>query len=438
MENKSQSLQYRHNRKFFLFLPLLVLPFTTLLFWSLGGGQGTDAGAGQVSAQVGLNAELPSAYLKDDGALTKLSYYEKAARDSARLEEQLRSDPYYQLLTEEGSGAYRPNDSLLAMRKREQAVGGNSLNQITHGAGYTDPQEARVYQKLGELNAVLNQTTAPSKKKSNYSTDDYSARTAINSTDIDRLEQMMNLTKESDSEEDPEMDQLNTVMEKILDIQHPERVKERLKQTFDSSKPLVYAVSTGSDKDNTSLLGSNNHNPDHEQASNGFFSLEENESSIKAGNAIRAVIHETQTVGEGTVVKLRLLSDITVNGTRIPKGTFVFGSANLTSGRLAITVKGIFYKNTFFPVHLSVLDRDGLGGIFLPETNNQDIARQSAERAMQGIGITSLDPSLRAKAATAGIEAARTLMNKKPKQVQIVIKAGYQVLLRDEGQKDTF
>lgn len=438
MEKKTLSPQLVHRRKFFLFLPLLVLPFTTLLFWSLGGGQGNDAVAGQNAAKGGLNMQLPDAYLKEDGALTKLSYYEKAARDSARLEEQLRSDPYYQLQAEEGSGAYRPNDSLLAMSRSKQAVGGNSLNQITHGAGYTDPQEARVYQKLGELNAVLNQTASPSEKKSNYSTDDYSTKTAINSTDIDRLEQMMNLTKGNDSEEDSEMDQLNTVMEKILDIQHPERVKERLKQTLDSSKPLVYAVSPGTENGNTSLLGSNNHNPDHEQSLNGFFSLDDNESSIKSGNAIRAVIHETQTVGEGAFVKLRLLSDITVNGTRIPNGTFVFGSANLNSVRLAITVKSIFYKNTFFPVHLSVVGMDGLEGIFLPETNNPDIARQSAERAMQGIGITSLDPSLGAKAATAGIEAARTLLNKKPKQVQVIIKAGYQVLLRDVGLKDTF
>jgi hypothetical protein len=56
---------------------------------------------------------------------------------------------------------------------------------------------------------------------------------------------------------------------------------------------------------------------------------------------------------------------------------------------------------------------------------------------MQTIGLASLDPSWQAQAAGAGIEAAKTLVSRKVKLVKVTVKAGYQVLLRDEKQKQS-
>ncbi len=66
METKKHSPQFLQKRKFLLVLPLLVLPFITLLFWALGGGKLSDAQAQPQTAKEGLNIELPDAYLKDD------------------------------------------------------------------------------------------------------------------------------------------------------------------------------------------------------------------------------------------------------------------------------------------------------------------------------------------------------------------------------------
>ena len=57
------SAQLRKKRKFLLVLPILVLPFVTLIFWAMGGGsigreEGTDA-------QQGLNTDLPDAQLEE-------------------------------------------------------------------------------------------------------------------------------------------------------------------------------------------------------------------------------------------------------------------------------------------------------------------------------------------------------------------------------------
>jgi hypothetical protein len=42
-------------------LPLLVMPFLTVIFWALGGGHGTAASTTE-KQRAGLNPELPHAH----------------------------------------------------------------------------------------------------------------------------------------------------------------------------------------------------------------------------------------------------------------------------------------------------------------------------------------------------------------------------------------
>lgn len=88
-----------------------------------------------------------------------------------------------------------------------------------------------------------------------------------------------------------------------------------------------------------------------------------------------------------------------------------------------------------YPVELSVLDMDGMDGIYIPGAITRDVARQLADHAIQNLGLTNLNPSIGVQAASAGIEAAKTLFNKKVKLIKVTVKAGYHVLLRDEKQK---
>src|SRR5690606_34709983 len=132
-------------------------------------------------------------------------------------------------------------------------------------------------------------------------------------------------------------------------------------------------------------------------------------------NAISAVIHQDQVLVNGSTVKLRLTQDVTIGGVHIPKDNFLFGVASLSGERLGVKINSIRYGESLFPVELTVYDMDGLGGIYIPGAITRDVAKESAARSTQGIGLTSLDPSLGAQAAGAGIEAARTLFNKKVK-----------------------
>jgi conjugative transposon TraM protein len=438
MEQKTHSQKFLRQRKFLLVLPLLILPFLTLMFWVLGGGKVNHAEAQQ--AQNGLNMQLPGANLKDDKPLDKLSYYEKAASDSLRLQQLMQNDPYYRKHTDT-SVLQSMDTSLIGIKYGNNMVSRGS-STINHSTTYNDPNERKVYQKLAQLDDALDKASSPGvNRENNINTVKPTRNASVNSSDIDRLEQMMQGMNQS-SGEDPEMKQLNGTLEKILDIQHPDRVREKIKQTSETKKGQVFAVAVNNDGNSISLLdnrGTKNNGTNtgfnSPIQSNTFYSLDDETSLNESQNSIPAVIHETQTLVNGSTVKLRLMNDIFINGVLIPKDNFVFGTADLNGERLFIKINSIRYRNSLFPVELSVCDMDGMEGIYIPGAITRDVAKQSADRATQQIDLSTLNPSIGAQAANAGIEAAKTLFSRKVKLVKVTVKAGYQVLLRDEKQK---
>lgn len=148
-------------------------------------------------------------------------------------------------------------------------------------------------------------------------------------------------------------------------------------------------------------------------------------------NAFGAVIYETQNLVDGSIVKMRLLDDMVIEQTMIPKGSFVFGKTSLEGERLHIQINSIRKENSLYPVKLNVYDLDGMEGIHIPGAITRDVVKQSADNSLQNIEMTSIDPSFKAQAATAGISAAKTLLTKKAKLVRVTVKSGYKILLKE-------
>ncbi len=425
---KTHSQKFLQQRRFFTVLPLLVIPFLTLLFWALGGGKGISAEA-KGNEPTGLNLELPKAYFSnEDENWNKFALYEKAKRDSLKYQQAKKNDPYYQVDYLTDASAIDGNQ-----------VDGSQKNQLNPSLNKQDqsidPNEEKVNRKLEQLYRELDNTSNHSVKTTKV---DYP--TSINdnnqfSTDIDRLEQMMLMMQESGAE-DPEMQQLEKVLEKILDIQYPERVKQRMKEQSLKDQAQAFSVETNPGR----VYNSSIDNDYMEAASasqftygrNAFYGLEDDpEETSNEGNAIEAVIHDTQELVRGSTIKLRLLNDVYINNQLIPRGQFIFGTCNINNERLNISIGSIRSGNNLLPVSLGVYDLDGLPGIYVPGAITDDIARQTTNQTLQDLDFYSFDPSLSAQAANAGIQATKSLLSKKVKEVKVTVKAGYKVLLKD-------
>jgi len=427
--------QFLRQRKFYTFLPLLAFPFVTLMFWALVARK-AKASEPPEQASSGLMTSLPEAFFKEDKALNKLSYYQKAAADSARLRELIAKDPYYQDTVAGGTDGW-PVPAIQGLdgpgKSRKQNPGPDKPKT------YQDPHETRVHQKIDELHAVLAKASKPELEMPQERASQKQIA-EIPAADIRRLEALMSelQTEPQAGQEDAEMKELDSMLEKIIDIQHPERLAEKIRQDSEQNAGQVYPVTISQHEDPISLLAARPGADSVRENSvrtipfeqNGFFSLDE-PVHASSQNAIQAVVAETQTLTAGSTVKLRLTNDIYISGVLIPKESFIYGTASLNEERLIVKIESVRHENSIFPVKLSVYDLDGISGIYIPGAISRDVSKQSLSQNVQGLNIDTFQPSLGAQLADAGIQTAKNLAGRKARLIRVTVKAGYQVLLKD-------
>lgn len=397
-------------RKFLMVLPLLILPFLTMAFWALGGGNRNGSGF-ETSRAQGINATLPQAQFDHQQDQDKMNVYLSAKTDSAHASNLGVSDSFLQSM-----GLSNANHS--------DSINRQSTVSLAGGPSAAEVNEAQIQAKLAAINQQINQPE-PSL---------YSGSASMQSTnaDVKRLEMMMKAMSNSGGVADPEMKQLTQILQQINDIQNPGDANSRLRSQSLKNRGRVYAVSPANDDDETGTATARM-NVTYASYTGGKTKRNSHET---IGNTIQAVIHENQTLVSGAVVKLRLLDGIYVNGKMIPKGSFVYGTCALNNERLNIKIASIRYLNNILPVALSVYDLDGMEGLYVPGSIGRDAAKNGMGDAVQSMQILSMDQSLGTQAASAGVEAAKGLFNRKVKQIKVKVKAGYKVLLKDSNDRD--
>jgi len=412
-----QTPEFLKERKFLVIMPLLIIPFLTMAFWALGGGK-QSASAFENSNPQGLNASLPQAQFKDQKAQDKMGVYQTVKTDST---------------SSANSGV---SESFIKSMGLDAAKAGN-LDSTTQrstanltGTSTADVNEAKIQAKLAAINQQINQPETP-----NYGGG--GASSLQSAADVKRLELMMKAMNGNGGGSDPEMKQLTQMLQQINDIQNPGNANNRLRNQSLKNHGRVYAVMAANDDDDDNYTTAK---PQVSYVSHdGGNKAKKRRSGNNAenpGNTIQAVVHEDQTLVSGAVIKLRLLDGIYVNGKMIPKGSFIYGTCALNNERLDIKIASIRYLNNILPVALTVYDLDGMEGLYVPGSIGRDAAKNGVGDAVQSMQIMSMDQSVATQAASAGVEAAKGLFNRKVKQIKVKVKAGYQVLLKDSNDRD--
>ena len=334
----------KDKRKVLLVLPLLVLPFMALAFYAMGGGTGNKQ---LVLANKGINATLPDAAFKTEDPTDKLGIYNLKGKDTST----------------------------------------NQIADVVDRLGFSPNQDLQTDQinyKLQELNKEINRPSENSIKTRPNRT---SSQSESMKGDVERLEMLMK-SMQSGKGSDPEMEQLNTMLQSIMDIQHPERVREKyINQIIESPDSLF--------------------------------------------KAIPAVVVDNQRVVQGATIKLRLLDSVKLNGQVLPKGQLIYGICNIANQRLLLDVKTIRLRNRIVPVDLTVYSLDGIRGIEAPEALLTDAINGGSDDAVRNLQFMTLDQSMGAQIAGAGIETAKNLFSKKVKRIKVKLKANHPILLRN-------
>ncbi|WPU94810.1 conjugative transposon protein TraM [Mucilaginibacter sabulilitoris] len=227
MENQLQSGQppqysqeFIKKRRFYLVVPILVLPFLTMAFWALDGGKdGSSAAA--ATPKKGIELALPSAQFRNREAIDKMDIYQSAKKDSLHTAEGVSKDFMHAM----GFKPERPVDSSKINLGHPQSL-----------SNPADQQSAKIEAKLAQINRQINQPQLATYRQSDAS------------PEVQRLNKMMRAMKNG-STEDPEMKQLNEMLTKIQAIQNPQSVKLKPEQkTSDSAFRAIPAIIDGKQK----------------------------------------------------------------------------------------------------------------------------------------------------------------------------------------------
>jgi conjugative transposon TraM protein len=377
-------------------LPLFVVPVAALLFFIFNiGNNKSKSEVNNADKQSAFNSNLPAVNLKETGK-NKLEIYMAAERDSLKRKEQLLKDPYEKTFFDPA-----PPEDIQKERLEK--------TRLAIQSPPVDPNEKKVNDRLNKLLNELNKT---GQESTNVNTTDKS----MPNEEISRLENLMSAAHEPSTSTDPEISRLDKMLDKILDIQNPDRIKKENEQF---PAPIVSPVSVVTSSPVNSY-------------ENGFYGLQEDDpvELSTERTTIQAVVHEQQTVQDNSKVKLRLLQDLYINSNRIPKGNFVWGLCSIADERVQIAVKSIAFGNTIYTVNLIVYDIDGLVGVSAPGAVTNEVTKNSINQSLQNMELYSADPSIAAKAASAGVLTLKNLLSRNTKKVNVTLKANYVILLR--------
>jgi hypothetical protein len=354
-------------RRFYLAAPLVVLPFLCAIFYALGGGHDTSRTTDTL--RRGLNTQLPGASPDPRKAfLDKMRAYLKADQDSMRKQAYAQQDPYHPY----AAPASRA-DSSRANTRRNPAL----LRPMVPA----DPKADELLRQLHQLKESL-QLPPPS-------------RPVVPQSSLPEFVLPPSRQRIIDTPAtDPQLEKLNTMLDKVLRIQHPEENRPMSGRAAATVTDLVLPADS-------------------------------------ASNAIAAVIPNDETMVTGGTIPIRLSEDVIVNGIRIASGGWLYGTASISNDRMLVHIRSVRDGRNLYATDLQVYDLDGLAGIHIPDVLSQDVAKESASESISGLDLLAPDPSPGTVAANAGIQAAKSLLTRKARLVRVSVRAGYQVLLRN-------
>jgi len=349
---------------------LIVLPFLVLIGWILSGLFGGNEN--RSTQQKGFNTQLPPAQIAKDTVLDKLSFYANARMDSVKRMEEISMDPYRNkvVLEDEAETPETIEREIKTIQKKLY----RPVDEV-----YKVPVEKQVVVAAPSFSEPLVKT-------------------------------------------DPEIDAINATLDRIAALQQPgERVNRP--NALEEKKRVVDVLE--SEKITDTYFGKTL------MARSGFFS--DDSPAAEPGQGIRATIPYGQVVQPGSTVRVELRSAFQIKGNEVPAGTVLSGIAGLNGERLHIQIPSIRVGAQVFAVELSVFDMDGLEGIYVPGSISREVLKQSADGAVQSIGISGFGASIKTQAVSAGVGAAKGLLSRKAKTVRVNLPAGYPILLMQKN-----
>lgn len=385
-----------------VYIPLL---FTGYTVCNLFATEKADVGASKLETKHELNDKIPEAHIKGDGLGSKydsmLESYGKIKDVSAieNVEKQEQQKESYESKytdaelaaldeqSKEQENAVRQlREMQESMRESQNRNEGIANNRVNGNTPEEDATLAELQRTLANTREQANAATQPNTEEKRQEQQDLTQKTLAQKTKVEKPK-------------------------------NPKAVNEISEET--EAEEVVIKTKVTSDYFNT--IGSNE----------------------KQRKLIKAIIDEDIKAVDGSRVRLRLLDDIEVGMTTIPKGTYLYAiMSNFANQRVKGTVKSVFMNDNLIKINLSLYDTDGLEGLYVPESAFRETAKDVGSQTLNttpsfntGTTVESAFVQWGMNAVQQGITKTSQAISKNIKKNRVKLKYGTVVYLINSKEK---
>ncbi|MFL0095995.1 conjugative transposon protein TraM [Tenacibaculum maritimum] len=102
---------------------------------------------------------------------------------------------------------------------------------------------------------------------------------------------------------------------------------------------------------------------------------------------VEALLDEKLTVYNGSRIRIKLQSDIMIDSIKMKKHSYIYGVVTgFTQQRILVSITNILVRGKIYDVEMSVYDKDGMEGFYVPSSRFRDFTKSLGSETTQGLG----------------------------------------------------
>lgn len=389
-----------------LYIPMLFVGYFFCNFFNI---EKADVNDGKLETVGHFNDKIPDPHIKGDGLGNK---YESMLESYGKIKDASAVENVQKQEEQKEQYESKYSDAELAALEEQSKEAEKAVEQI---------------RKMQEsMKGTQNRTAGLSTDRSNGNTPEENATLAeLQNALAQARGQIEGIGEDGNTTEKPELSKTDLQTKGSVSVEEKPKKEKVVKEIEEDATPEEVVVKTKETSDYFNTIGTN-----------------EPERKL-----IKAIIDEDIKAVDGSRVRLRILEDIEVGQTTIPKGSYLYATmSGFSSQRVKGTVKSIFINDELIKINLSIYDTDGLEGLYVPESDFRSTAKDIGSQTMNtppnfntGTTVESAFVQWGMNAVQQGIQKTTQAISKNIKKNKVKLKYGtfvYLINSKEKKQKD--
>lgn len=389
-----------------LYIPMLFVGYFVCNFFNI---EKADVNDGKLETVEHFNDKIPDPHIKGDGLGNK---YESMLESYGKIKDASAVENVQKQEEQKEQYESKYSDAELAALEEQSKEAEKAVEQI---------------RKMQEsMKETQNRTAGLTDDRSNGNTPEENATLAeLQNALAQARGQIEGIGEDGNAPEKPELSKTDLQTKGSVSVEEKPKKEKVVKEIEEDATPEEVVVKTKETSDYFNTIGTN-----------------EPERKL-----IKAIIDEDIKAVDGSRVRLRILEDIEVGQTTIPKGSYLYATmSGFSSQRVKGTVKSIFINDELIKINLSIYDTDGLEGLYVPESDFRSTAKDIGSQTMNtppnfntGTTVESAFVQWGMNAVQQGIQKTTQAISKNIKKNKVKLKYGtfvYLINSKEKKQKD--